>query len=73
MNYIIIEAQTNGGITIFTTPVVKGSFFEAEQVYHKSLAAAAVSQVPLHAVSMLTERGQLVKYECYDHQEEPAE
>lgn len=69
MNYIIIETQTTNGTTAIGTPVVKDTFNKAEQEYHTKLAAAAVSNVPLHSVTMLNERGQLVKYEVYDHSE----
>lgn len=72
MNYIIIETQTTGGVTAVVTPVVKDNFYEAEQEYHTKLSFAAVSNVPIHSVSMITERGNLVKYECYVH-EEPEE
>ena len=68
MNYIIIELQTNEGVT---SPIVNTytSYPLAEQAYHTILAAAAVSQITIHSASMLTERGNLVKYECYDRRE----
>ena len=66
MNYIIIESQTNNTTTavLYT---VKSDYFAAEAEYHSKLAYAAASEVPLHAVTMLTENGKMVKYECYDH------
>lgn len=68
MNYIVIEAQTNNGVT--TTIIdTYASFALAEQKYYLVLSAAAVSNVPIHSAAMLTERGNLVKYECYDHRE----
>lgn len=72
MNYIVIESQTNNGVT---TTIVNtyASFALAEQKYHLVLSAAAVSNVPIHSATMLTERGNLVKYECYDHTEAEAE
>lgn len=73
MNYTIIEQQTTAGVTAVVTPVVKTNYYEAEQEYHTKLAYAAVSQVGIHAVAMLTERGALVKYEAYSHEEEPTE
>ena len=66
MNYIIIEAQTTNGVTT-VLQTVKNDYYKAEQEYHTKLAYAAVSSVHLHSVSMLTERGNLVKYELYDH------
>lgn len=68
MNYIVIEMQTTNGTTAVLT-TVKSNINEAEQQYHTVLAAAAVSQVPLHSASMLNERGQLIKYELFDHTE----
>lgn len=70
MNYIIIEAQTANGVTAVVPPVVKSNYNAAEQEYHTKLSFAAVSAVPLHSVTMLTERGALVKYEAYIHEEE---
>ena len=74
MNYLIFEQQTaNGSTAVLTT--AKPNINEAEQKYHTVLAAAAVSDVPVHSAAMLTERGQLVKYECFVHAEpeEPEE
>lgn len=69
MNYIVIEAQTNNDTTNTITNTY--SYYPvAEQAYHTILAAAAVSTVPIHSASMLTERGNLVKYECYEHEVE---
>ena len=68
MNYIVIEAQTNNGTTA-TIVNTYADYAHAEQKYHLVLSAAAVSTVQIHSASMLTERGNLVKYECYDHTE----
>lgn len=72
MNYIVIELQTTDGVTAAVTNTYD-NYPQAEQKYHTVLAAAAVSAVPVHAASMLAERGNLVKYECYQHGETPAE
>lgn len=66
MNYIVIEAQTTNGVTATIVNTYE-DYPHAEQAYHLILSAAAVSSVPIHSASMLTERGNLVKYECYDH------
>lgn len=71
MNFIIIEMQTNG-TTTSVLKTIKSNRNEAEQQYHTILAAAAVSNVELHAASMLTENGKMVKYECYDHRQPEA-
>lgn len=72
MNYIVIESQTNNGVTS-TIVNTYASFALAEQKYHLVLSAAAVSNVPIHSATMLTERGNLVKFECYDHTAESEE
>lgn len=66
MNYIIIESQTTDGVTA-VIKTVKPTYETAEQEYHTKLAYAAVSNVPLHAVTMLTENGKMVTHQCYDH------
>lgn len=68
MNYIIIESQTSENTAVIVNTF--DNYPQAEQDYHSKLAFAAVSEIPVHAVSMLNERGQLIKYECYDHREE---
>ena len=70
MNYIVIEMQTTNGVTAAIINTFD-NYPQAEQKYHTVLAAAAVSAVPTHAAAMLTERGNLVKYECYEHGEAP--
>lgn len=70
MNYIVIEMQTTNGVT----SSLKDTFSDyphAEQKFHTVLAAAAVSDITIHSASMLTERGNLVKYECYDRTPAP--
>ena len=68
MNYVIIENQTSDSTAVIVNTF--DNYPQAEQDYHTKLASAAVSDVPVHAVTMLNERGQLIKYECYVHQEE---
>ena len=71
MNYVIIENQTSDSSAVIVNTF--DNYTQAEQDYHTKLASAAVSNVPVHAVTMLNERGQLIKYECYDHREEAHE
>ena len=64
--YIVAEFQTTGD----TTAILTYSYAEsdlAEQKYHEILSYAAVSSVPLHAVSMLNEYGCVAKNEFYTH------
>jgi len=66
--YIIAEFQSTGE----TTAILTYSYTEsnlAEQKYHEILSAAAVSSVPIHAVSMLNEYGCVAKNEFYTHPE----
>lgn len=72
MTYIIIEMQTNNGVTAVVPPVSYANENQAEAAYHTALAAAAVSSVQEHAVSMLKDSGELVKKECYYHFNEAA-
>lgn len=73
MNYIIIETQTTNGVTAVVTPIEqRADFNEAVSVWHGKCAVAAISAVEHHAVTLLNERGDKVKYECFDH-EQPAE
>ena len=73
MNYIVIEMQTTNGSTSVLPPTTKATLNEAENKYHTVLAAAAISAVETHSAALLNERGQLIKYECFEHaaQEEP--
>ena len=73
MNYIVLESQTtNGSTAVLTT--TKPTLNEAENKYHTVLAAAAISAVDVHSAALLNERGQLIKYECFEHnQPEPEE
>lgn len=70
MTYIIVEIQTDAtGTVTFLTFENEGKE-AAEQQYHTSLAAAAVSKLPCHAVSMLDSEGRLIKREKYTHKSE---
>lgn len=66
MNYIVIEAQTNGN----TTATLIDTFADpnlAESKYHMVLAAAAVSKVEKHTAALLDETGYCIKSQCYEH------
>ena len=65
--YVILEMQTTGDSTAIVPPVSKKDRNEAESVFYQTLAAAAISKVPVHAVSLLRDDGTLVKSECYVH------
>ncbi len=67
MSYIVIELQTTNGTTsnIVTTHATRQ---EAESKYHLILSAAAVSNVPLHAATILTADGFQLMYQAYTHE-----
>ena len=44
----------------------------AEAKYHTILAAAAISELPVHAAIMFSEEGFPLKHECYKHTVEAA-
>lgn len=74
MNYIIIETQTTNGTTAVLT-YVESDLYGALATYFDKCAAAARSNVPLHAVSLITENGTPVKdrHEAFDHTPAPIE
>ena len=70
MNYIVIELQTNGN----TTANIVSSYSDrnqAESKFHTVMASAAVSAVEVHACTMLTEDGKVVRQESYRHPVQP--
>ena len=72
MIYIVTEIQTN---TDNTVTVLTNNFTDrqdAESKYHYVLSFAAKSTLPVHAVSIQTNEGQVVEYKYYKHaQPEP--
>ena len=73
MTYIVIEMQTNGGVTAIVPPVAYTDRNQAESNFHSILASAAVSAVEQHAVIMVTNDGRVVRNEVYRHFTEPVE
>lgn len=67
MKYIVIELQTNGGTTanIVTTHDTREA---AESKYHTVLAAAAISNVEVHAATILTPDGFQLMSQSYHHE-----
>ena len=64
--YIVIELQTTAEgtsdiVTAFQT------LPEAESKYHSILAAAAVSEIPVHSAIIVSEESFPVKHQCYKH------
>ena len=65
--YIVIELQKSGN-TLAHLETVHETKDEAESKFHQVLAAAAVSQVPIHSAAMLDDSGFLVRTESYSHE-----
>lgn len=57
-----VENQLLHLVTTFTT------LNEAESDFYRVLSAAARSNVPVHAASLLNERGVCLKHEYYEHE-----
>ncbi|MBR2532555.1 MAG: hypothetical protein IKE56_07865 [Lachnospiraceae bacterium] len=68
--YIIIEIQKFADGTIATPPInTEDTFNEARSVFFGKCAVAAVSDVPVHSVVLLTETGQTQGLESFNHTE----
>ena len=66
--YIILEIQTfaDGTVSLLTT--TKATKQEAESKYHSILSFAAVSSLPVHAASLLTNEGREIYHQSYTHE-----
>jgi len=73
MKYITVEIQKfeDGNIGLLTA--VKDTEREAISQFHTVMAAAAVSNLPRHSCTMLTEAGTPLRYESYEKIVEPEE
>ena len=66
--FIILEIQkSNSGAVAIVPPASYSDRNQAEEKYHQSLAAAAVSSVDVHSVVMLSDTGDRIKGETYYH------
>lgn len=67
MKYIVIELQTDKEGSVGNIVSAYDTQEQAESKYHTILAAAAVSQVPVHAATLLTSEGYTLDSKCYTH------
>ena len=67
--YIVIEIQAQED-TAATLTNVYTDRQDAENKYHTVLAAAALSNIPVHSAIMMNELGFVIKSEYYKHTEE---
>ena len=65
--YIVMEIQKNS--TASTIVNTYDTLNEAENKYHTILAYAAISNIPKHSAVLLTEEGDYIKHECFEHAE----
>lgn len=66
--YVIIELQKNTDGTVAVPPVhTANSFLEARSIFFSICATAAISQVPVHSVVLLSETGQELGLESFNH------
>lgn len=71
MKYIVIEIQKFSDGTIAVPPVnTADNFFNASSIFHGKCEVAAISEVPVHSVVLLTENGQMMGYESFNHEEQ---
>lgn len=70
--FSIIELQTKKGKTAHLYSTAK-TYEEAMSKYHTVLAAAAISEVDIHACLVVNEQGGTIAREDYTHIEETPE
>ncbi|MBQ1778499.1 MAG: hypothetical protein IIZ93_10120 [Acidaminococcaceae bacterium] len=64
----IIEIQTTDQTSAVVTPIpVASNKTEAMTICHEKLAAAYRSQVPIHAVAIIDQSGNVIYSECAYH------
>ena len=67
--YIVLEIQAQEDTAATLTNVYTDKK-DAENKYHTVLAAAALSNIPVHSAIMMNELGFVIKSEYYKHTEE---
>lgn len=68
MKYIVIEIQKFADGTVAIPPVsTYDTFFEAASRYHAILAAAAISELPVHTAMILTDTGAQLRMDTFNH------
>lgn len=70
MKYLILEIQTAADGTVATLITQKDDLNQAQSTYYSILAAAAISQIPLHAAVLMTNEGIVLMFQSFDRREE---
>lgn len=65
--FVVIEIQKNAEGVVGNIVTAHETQAEAEAKYHSVLAAAAVSSLPVHSATLLSEEGFSVANQCYKH------
>lgn len=64
--FIVIEIQKNETVSTIVNSYATRN--EAENKYHTILAYAAISNVQVHSAVLLTDEGEYIKHECFEHE-----
>ena len=67
MSYLVVELQTYSDGTVGHLEWSFDNQAQAESKFHAVLSAAAVSEVTIHACSLLASDGRLLNRGCYEH------
>lgn len=67
MKYIVIELQKNAEGAVSNIVTSHDTLAEAESKYHSVLAAAAISELPVHSAIIVSEEAFPVEQKCYKH------
>lgn len=67
--FIVMEIQNNKDGTVGTLVSSYDSQNQAASKYHQILAAAALSDLPVHAAVLMNEQGMQLAYSYYEHSE----
>jgi len=65
--YIVVELQKNTEGLVSNIVTSYNTLAEAESKFYSILAAAAISNVPVHSAIIVSEEGFPVKHQCYKH------
>lgn len=65
--FIVIELQKGKNGSVANIVTEHSTQAEAESKYHAILAAAAVSDVPVHSAVIVSEEGFPIMHQCYKH------
>ncbi len=68
--FIVLELQKMSDTQVANIVTSHVERPEAEQKFHTILAAAAVSNVPIHSAVLMDDSGYTIKAESYTHNEE---